>query len=132
MGSKKILKFFDKLYSSHYIVYIGPWKKFKRYVKKRFGDAPSDDYATCRGLASRIHMDDGSFYHVIWMPEYDHNEPRNVATLSHELLHCAVYEITEMNDDNRYAITKQNDEHLAYYHSYILTEVLNVLGRKKL
>ena len=82
-------KIFDPVFRCEFRLFIGELEEFKAAIRKMDG-YPGDDALT-PALGWTVNLA-GAI--AVWMPEFSVDNPQNVATLAHELLHavhCRLY-----------------------------------------
>lgn len=91
------VKYFEEVFCSYVYLVIGNYSDFLKWFQKEF---PSDtetleelkgeeDYEIIPGSCFEIKEDDSSYSVVIWLKEFDKDDPQHRGTLSHELIHTS-------------------------------------------
>jgi len=92
--------------------------KLNKYLHKKYGvnkNAVNNPDWSASYLRITNDEDKSLFIRVVWVRDFDWTI-NDQASLNHELIHCA----TAILKDKGIDISNDNDEVLAYYHSYLL------------
>ena len=122
----------DPLFKGSFFVIFGDLDYFKSVVSKKFKGASVDDI-TDSFVGMNVRVGDGICEeNIIWFNDYKEwffssSKIESVVTIAHEALHAII-------DNLQYrglSLADQSEEAFTYYHSWLMTEILKRLEKRK-
>lgn len=116
-------KIFDRVFRCEFRLFIGELEEFKAAIRKMDGYPGDDALTPAQGWTVDL---TGAI--AVWLPEFSMDNPQNIATLAHELLHAVHYRLYHRCDVEYWL---GSAETAPYYLEFLMRGFLEQIGSRR-